>query len=114
MLAINPRSPEAHTLLAAIAWIAGRTADYEAEVARALAVNPTRGDTYRVVAAHAARNYRFDEAVALGRKAVALEPANIPAYAELGMHLLRTGDEARGAADARHGLPRRPVRRRHA
>ena len=93
VLAINPRSPEAHTLLAAIAWVAGRTAEYEAEVARALAVNPTRGDTYRVVAAHAARNYRFDEAVALGRKAIALEPANIPAHAELGMHLLRTGDE---------------------
>ncbi len=93
VLAINPRSPEAHTLLAAIAWIAGRTADYESEVARALAVNPTRGDTYRVIAAHAARHYRFDEAAALGRKAIALEPGNVAAHAELGMHLLRTGDE---------------------
>jgi cellulose synthase operon protein C len=93
VLAINPRSPDAHTLLAAIAWIAGRTSEYEAEVGRALSVNPARGDTYRVVAAHAARNYRFDEAVMLGRKAIALEPSNIPAHAELGMHLLRTGDE---------------------
>ena len=94
VLAINPRSPEAHTLLAAIAWVAGRMPEYEAELAKALAVNPTRGDTYRVVAAHAARNYRFDEAVALGRKAIALEPTNIPAHAELGMYLLRAGDEA--------------------
>ena len=93
MLAINPRSPEAHALLAAIAYVAGRTAEYDAEVAQALAVNPTRGDTYRVVAAHAARNYRFDDAVALGRKAIALEPDNIPADADLGMHLLRSGDE---------------------
>jgi cellulose synthase operon protein C len=93
VLAINPRSPDAYTLVAARAWVAGRTADYEAAVARALAVNPTRGDTYRVVAAHAARNYRFDEAVALGRQAIALEPSNIRAHAELGMHLLRAGDE---------------------
>jgi cellulose synthase operon protein C len=93
ILAINPRSPEAHSLLAAMAWVAGRSAEYEAEVARALAVNPKRGDTYRTVASHAARNYRFDEAVALGRKAVALEPTNIPAYADLGMNLLRVGDE---------------------
>ncbi len=91
--AIDPRSPAAHTLLAAMAWVGGRVADYEAELARALAVNPSRGDTYRVIAAHAARNYRFDEAVMFGRKAVALEPANFPAHAELGMHLLRAGDE---------------------
>jgi cellulose synthase operon protein C len=92
-LAINPRSPDAHTLLAAMAWLSGRSAEYEAEVGRALSVNPSRGDTYRVVAAFAARNYRFDEAVELGRKAIALEPTNVPAHAELGMHLLRTGDE---------------------
>jgi cellulose synthase operon protein C len=93
VLAINPRSPEAHTLLAAMAWVAGRTAEYESEVRRALEVNPERGDTYRVIAGHAARHYRFDEAVALGRKAIALEPTNMPAHAELGMHLLRAGDE---------------------
>jgi tetratricopeptide (TPR) repeat protein len=93
VLAINPRSPEAHSLLAAIAWVAGRPAEYEAESALALGVNPTRGDTYRTVAAHAARKYRFDEAVALGRRAVALEPANMPAYADLGMNLLRLGAE---------------------
>ena len=77
-----------------MAWVAGRTAEYEAESARALGVNPTRGDTYRTVAAHAARKYRFDEAVALGRRAVALEPTNMPAYADLGMNLLRLGAEA--------------------
>jgi cellulose synthase operon protein C len=93
VLAINPRSPDAHSLLAAIAWVAGRTADYEASLARALALNPKRGETYRVIAAYAARNYRFDEAVELGRKAIALDPSDMPAQAELGMHLLRAGGE---------------------
>jgi cellulose synthase operon protein C len=112
VLARNPRSPEAHTLVAAIAWIAGRDAEYDAAIGRALAVNPTRGDTYRVIAAQAARKYRFDEAVALGRKAIALEPANVPAHAELGMYLLRAGDEreARRVLDiAFRGDPYDPV-----
>jgi cellulose synthase operon protein C len=93
VLAVNPRSPDAHTLLAAMAWVAGRNAEYETELGRARAVNPKRGDTYRVIAAHAARNYRFDEAVELGRQAIALEPSNMPAHAELGMYLLRAGGE---------------------
>ena len=112
LLALNARSPEGHTLLAAIAWIAGRTAEYEVALARALAVNPARGDTYRVVAARAARHYRFDEAATLGRKAIALEPSNMRAHAELGMHLLRIGDEreARRVLDiAFRGDPYDPV-----
>jgi hypothetical protein len=42
---------------------------------------------------HLARNYRFDEAVAMTRRAVTLDPANAQAQADLGLHLMRTGDE---------------------
>src|SRR5204863_8295882 len=46
-------------------------------------------------------NYRFDDAVVLTRRALALAPNDAAAYADLGMHLLRTGDEpgARAAID---------------
>ena len=46
--------------------------------------------------------YRFDEAVRFLREAVALDPENSRAQASLGLHLLRTGDEAeaRKALDA--------------
>ena len=67
-----------------------------------LAINPAYGEVYRVAAELAARNYRFDEAVALARQAVALDPANTRAYGDLGMHLMRTGDEA----EARKALER--------
>jgi tetratricopeptide (TPR) repeat protein len=90
---INPVSLEARSLLAALAYLEGRTADFEAEVARALAINPTYGEIYRVAGDHAARNYRFDEAVALVRKGQTLDSTSIRAYADLGVHLLRTGDE---------------------
>ena len=92
-LAANPRSAEARALLAAIAWLEDRTDDFEAEVARALAINPAYGDAYRIPAARTAGAYRFPEAVELARQAVALEPGNTRAHAELGLYLLRTGDE---------------------
>ena len=93
-LAVNPNSLEARSLDVAVAFLEARTDDVEAGAAAALALNPVYGDVYRVAGDHAARNYRFDEAVALTRRALEVDPASTPASANLGMHLLRTGDEA--------------------
>jgi tetratricopeptide (TPR) repeat protein len=98
-LAVNPGSPEAHALAAAIAYVDGRAADHASAVASALDVNPVYGDLYRIVAAHAANNYRYDDAVLTARKGVALEADNPRTQAALGLHLLRVGDE-RGARRA--------------
>ncbi|MGE3512272.1 MAG: tetratricopeptide repeat protein, partial [Vicinamibacterales bacterium] len=92
-LAVNASSLEARSLVAGLAFVEDRTADFEAEVARVLALAPKYGDVYRVAGELAASNYRFDEAAALARRAVALEPDNARALADLGVHLLRTGDE---------------------
>ena len=92
-LATNPRHLEARALLAAIAFLEDRSEDFEAEVERALAINPAYGDVYRIAAVHTAGAYRFPEAVGLARRAVALDPGNTRAHAELGLYLLRTGDE---------------------
>ncbi|MBI2828865.1 MAG: tetratricopeptide repeat protein [Acidobacteria bacterium] len=93
-LDVNPSSLEARSLDAAIAFLEARTSDFEAAVAGVLKLNPVYGDVYRVTGDHAARNYRFDEAAALTRRALDLDEASTRAYADLGMHLLRTGDEA--------------------
>ncbi len=93
-LAVNEASLETRALVAAMAYLEDRTADFEAEVGRALAINPAYGDVYRIAGSHAARAYRFDEAAALVRRALEIDPDNTRALAELGMHLLRTGDEA--------------------
>ena len=92
-LAVNPSSLEAHTLLAAMAYVDDKQAEYEAEVAKTLAIAPKYGEVYRVTGQLAAANYRFDEAVTLTRRAVALDPANATGLTDLGTHLLRTGDE---------------------
>jgi tetratricopeptide (TPR) repeat protein len=62
-------------------------------VQQVLAINPLYGELFRVAGDHAARNYRFDEAAALVRRALAIDDANARAHADLGKHLLRTGDE---------------------
>jgi cellulose synthase operon protein C len=94
VLTANPSHLEARALLAAIGHVRGDKALYDAEVARVLAINPAFGEIYRVAGDLAARNYRFDEAVALARQAMALDPTNIRAASDLGLHLMRTGDEA--------------------
>jgi len=92
-LEVNPNSLEARSLDAAIAFLEARAGDFEAAVAGVLKINPLYGDVYRMAGDHAARNYRFDEAVALTRRALEVDKTSIRAYADIGMHLLRTGDE---------------------
>lgn len=92
-LAINEHSLEARSLVAAVAYVEDRLDDFELEVARVLEINPVYGEVFRVAGNLAARNYRFEEAVSLVRRGLEIDPANTRSYAELGMHLLRTGDE---------------------
>jgi tetratricopeptide (TPR) repeat protein len=101
-LDVNPSSLEAHALLAGLAYVADKQTEFEAAVARALEIAPRYGEIYRVAGELAAHNYRFDEAVVLVRRSLTLEPDNARALADLGTHLLRTGDEpgARTALDA--------------
>ena len=92
-LAINPASLEAMSLVAALDYVEDKQADFDAQVTKALALSPTYGEIYRTAGDLAARNYRFDEAVTLTRRAIALEPGKARSLAALGVHLLRTGDE---------------------
>jgi cellulose synthase operon protein C len=101
VLAFNPSQLEAHALLAAMAYVKDDKATYEREAGKTLEINPAYGEVYRLAGQHAASHYRFEEAVALAEKALALDPTSTRAAADLGMHLLRTGDEtaARRALD---------------
>jgi len=96
-LEVNPSDLEAHALVAAIAFVDDKTQDFDAAVAKTLAIAPNYGDVYRTTGELAAHNYRFDEAVELTRKGLALD-RNPRALADLGIHLLRTGDEAEARA----------------
>lgn len=92
-LAVNPRSLEALALKAALAFVDGHEAEYKDAITTALATNPLYGEAYRVVGEVAARYYRFEEAAQEVRRAIALDRENARAHADLGLHLMRTGDE---------------------
>jgi tetratricopeptide (TPR) repeat protein len=100
-LAVNPSHLEAHALVAAMAFLQDDKAAFDREVAATLAIDPAYSDVYRIAGEQAASNYRFADAVALTEKALAMDPTDAKASADLGMHLLRTGDEpgARRALD---------------
>lgn len=93
ILAENPHHLEARALVAAIAYVEGDRTTYEKDVREVLAIHPGFAEVYRVAGDLAARNYRFEEAVALTRQALAIDPGSSKALGDLGMHLLRTGDE---------------------
>jgi len=105
-LALNARHLDALALGAAVAYLENRRADYDALVARVLAINPTFGEVFRVVGERVAQHYRFEEAVTISRKAVELDPEHARARADLGMQLMRTGDEelAQRELDTAFGL----------
>jgi cellulose synthase operon protein C len=94
VLKANPAHLQARSWLAAIAYVRDDEPAFEAEIARILAVNPSYAEAYRIAGELAARNYRFEEAVALTRRGLALDPDHTRSYGSLGMHLMRTGDEA--------------------
>jgi tetratricopeptide (TPR) repeat protein len=92
--AVNPSSLDAIALRAALLYIEDKPQEFEAEAAKALAIAPHDGEVFRVAGDLTARKYRFDEAVELTRRSLALDAGNARAQADLGSHLLRTGDEA--------------------
>src|SRR5207244_10096697 len=55
---------------------------------------PKHGEAYRVVAEMASHTYRYEDAATQARKAMSLSPNNPRILSDLGIHLLRTGDEA--------------------
>ena len=97
-LGVNPSSLEGHALRAAIAYLEGRQADFQSEIGIVRKINPSYGEAYRIAGDHAARSYRFGEASDLTRQALAIDSDNMRAHADLGIQLLRTGDEAEARA----------------
>ena len=91
---INPVSLETLALSGAVAYVEDRPADLQREASAALKINPRFAGAYRVPAELAAANYRFEEAVALSRKALEIDPNDVRTLSALGVQLLRTGDEA--------------------
>ncbi len=65
----------------------------DAALAKVHEIDPRSAAGLRAAGEAAAQAYRFDEATSFGHKAIALDPDDGDAHSNLGMYLLRTGDE---------------------
>jgi Flp pilus assembly protein TadD len=92
-IALSPDALDAMATLAAADLLSDKDADADAWLKKIAAVNPTYGTGYEIVARHLVLNRRYPEGVAYYRKAVAAEPRLWSAHSELGINLMRLGEE---------------------
>ncbi len=96
VIAANKDDVEAIAMKATVAWLRDDTKAYDAEVARALAIDPAYAELYRIVSRSAVREHRYVEAIELEKQAVKLKPDFYEAMAGAGLGYLRLGMEKEG------------------
>ena len=95
-LAVNPNDLRLLSTKAAVRWLADDRAGFEKVKQSVFAKNAEYANFYRIVGEFASWQPRHDEIAAMMRDAVQLDPGDVKAWAELGLNLIRTGDEQGG------------------
>jgi cellulose synthase operon protein C len=90
-LKLSPEALDAMAVHAAVEELADRSPQPWLEKIRQ--VNPSYGQGYALIAHHLVLNYRYEDAIAYYRKALELNPKLWPARSELGINLMRMGEE---------------------
>ncbi|HEV3060276.1 MAG TPA: tetratricopeptide repeat protein [Vicinamibacterales bacterium] len=88
---LAPDALDAFAIRAAVELLADRSPD--AWVKRMLEVNPAYGQGFALMARHLVLNRRYDDGVAYYRKAIDLDPRLWSARSQLGINLMRLGQE---------------------
>lgn len=102
LAAVRPGSLDEAAWRAAVAYADGGIGAVDAAIGPVRAANPRSALGFRRAGQQAARAYRFADAAVLARRGVEVDPADAEAQSELGLYLMRTGDEveARAALEA--------------
>jgi tetratricopeptide (TPR) repeat protein len=90
-LKLSAEALDAMAIHAAVEALADRPPDSWLEKIRQ--INPTYGQAWALVAHHLVLNYRWEDAVGYYRRAVALDPELWSAHSDLGVNLMRLGQE---------------------
>jgi tetratricopeptide (TPR) repeat protein len=90
-LAISPEALDALMIRATIDWMEGKPGTEWID--RLNKVNPSHAEGYALAARIFVINRRYEEGIKLYRKAVELNPEYLPARSELGVNLMRLGEE---------------------
>lgn len=92
-LALAPDELDAMAVHAAAALLADKKSEADDWLAKIKAINPGYGEGYAIVARHLVLNRRYLEAVAYDRKAIEADPRDWRAHSDLGINLMRLGEE---------------------
>ena len=94
-VAMSPEALDAMAILATIDWLDDEQGSPWLD--RILKINPTYGEAYDIAGHYFVINRRYEEGIALYRKALELDPQLQKARSALGLNLMRLGreDEAR-------------------
>ncbi len=95
-LKINPNDLELWSLRAATKFLADDRPGYEAAKREAFARNKEFSRLYGIVGDYAEWEHRYDDIVTMMREATKIDPEDEKAWADLGLTLLRSGDETGG------------------
>jgi tetratricopeptide (TPR) repeat protein len=90
-LKLSADALDAMAIHAAVELLADRSPDVWLDKIRK--INPGYGEGYALVAHHLELNYRFDDAIVYYRKAIEADPRLWSAHSQLGVSLMRMGQE---------------------
>jgi cellulose synthase operon protein C len=95
-LDVNPANLETLSLLAVCDYLRGDSSGFGETEKKILAINPSYGRLYYVLAENLVSQRKYQESLEFYRKAVALDPELWAAYTGLGMNLTRVGNLEEG------------------
>jgi tetratricopeptide (TPR) repeat protein len=95
-LAINPNDLELLSMRAAVRFLADDKPGFEKVRRAVFAKNAEYTRFYQIVGEFADWEHRYDEIVSMMKDAVKLDPADAKAWADLGLNLIRAGDDTGG------------------
>lgn len=95
-LAVDPNNLELLSMKAAVKFLAEDEAGVAALEKKVLELNPEYSRFYSIIGEFAEWEHRYGEIVAMMKKAVKVDPQDAKAYAQLGLNLIRNGDDEAG------------------
>ncbi len=95
-LSIDPNTLELLSMRAAERFLADDKPGFEAAKREVFARNKEYSQFYAVVGDYAEWEHRYEDVVAMMKEAVALDPKDMKAWAQLGLTQTRAGDEGEG------------------
>lgn len=102
-LAIDPTNLELLSLRAAARFLDDDPKGFEAAKAKVLALNPQYAQMYSIIGEFAEWEHRYDDIVSMMKDATKIDPDDGKAWAELGLTMMRGGDEDKGLEALKKG-----------